>query len=352
MSAEGNLVKLSIGAKEPAECPATDVCCVVDISGSMGASCAGKTDGKTEYVELGYSLLDLVKHALKTVMKVLRPQDRLALILFDDAVETPFDFMAMDQDNQEMAAAVVEALEGRNSTNIYLALETAMKLVQKRNDKSRNAAVLFFTDGVPNFSPENGEIAALRTLKQQLNFLHPIHTMGFGMYNRLNSELLHDIAYMFDGMFGYIPDPTNIGTIFVNGISNIMTNAYNQVKMNLKLNGDLISKVKKLHLGLYQHKLSTDQGDQAYGTLNVNFGSLRYGQDLEILIEFNPDANIDQQSFAQAEFTFEGAGELQSAKIENVQAAPASKEELLPHALRYAAMALLQKICEDYKGKT
>lgn len=47
--------------------------------------------------------------------------------------------------------------------------------------------------------------------------------MGFGQYNRLNSQLLHDIAYEFDGMFGYIPDPTNIGTIFVNGISNIMT---------------------------------------------------------------------------------------------------------------------------------
>lgn len=84
---------------DPTESPPTDVCCVVDISGSMGATCAGKTDGKTEYVEMGYSLLDLVKHAMKTILKVLRPQDRLALILFDDAVETPFDFMAMDQGN-------------------------------------------------------------------------------------------------------------------------------------------------------------------------------------------------------------------------------------------------------------
>jgi hypothetical protein len=39
----------------------------------MGATCAGKTDGKTEYVEMGYSLLDLVKHAMKTILKVLRP---------------------------------------------------------------------------------------------------------------------------------------------------------------------------------------------------------------------------------------------------------------------------------------
>lgn len=75
---------MALGVSEPEVCPPTDVCCVVDISGSMGASCAGKTDGKTEYVEMGYSLLDLVKHAMKTILKVLRPDDRLALILFDD----------------------------------------------------------------------------------------------------------------------------------------------------------------------------------------------------------------------------------------------------------------------------
>jgi hypothetical protein len=50
----------------------------------MGASCAGITDGKTEYVDTGFSLLDLVKHALKTVILTLRPIDRMSLILFDD----------------------------------------------------------------------------------------------------------------------------------------------------------------------------------------------------------------------------------------------------------------------------
>lgn len=65
-----------------------------------------------------------------------------------------------------MAATVIDMLEGRNSTNIYLALETAIKLVQSRADKSRNASILFFTDGVPNFSPTDGEVAALKKLKQ------------------------------------------------------------------------------------------------------------------------------------------------------------------------------------------
>jgi len=74
--------------------------CVVDISGSMGASCAGITDGKTEYVDTGFSLLDLVKHSLKTIIKTLRPMDRMALILFDDQCDVAFEFIHMTSMNQ------------------------------------------------------------------------------------------------------------------------------------------------------------------------------------------------------------------------------------------------------------
>jgi hypothetical protein len=34
-------------------------------------------------------------------------------------------------------------------------------------------------------------------------------------------------------MFGYIPDPTNLGTTFVNAISNILTTAAIDVKINI-----------------------------------------------------------------------------------------------------------------------
>lgn len=50
-----------------------DIVCIVDISYSMCGSAACQTDGKTEYEDLGFSLLDLVRHAVKTVVKVMRP---------------------------------------------------------------------------------------------------------------------------------------------------------------------------------------------------------------------------------------------------------------------------------------
>jgi len=157
-------LKVSISANDKDECPPTDLVCVVDISGSMGASCAGITDGKTEYVDLGFSLLDLVKHSLKTIVKTLRPMDRMCLILFDDQVEVAFDFMNVTPVNQKLAFLTIDGLEGRDSTNIYNALQKAINMVHEREDKQRNPAILFFTDGVPNVSPARGEVEALKKI--------------------------------------------------------------------------------------------------------------------------------------------------------------------------------------------
>lgn len=60
--------------------------------------------------------------------------------------------------------------------------------------------------------------------------------MGFGMYGRLDSYTLLEIAQSTGGMFGHIKDAANVGTIFVNGIGNIMTTAMNDAKIAIKFN--------------------------------------------------------------------------------------------------------------------
>jgi len=80
-------MRISVGIPDKkAEAPPMDIVCIVDISCSMGGSAACQTDGHTEYEDLGFSLMDLVKHAVKTVIKAMRPQDRISIILFDDKI--------------------------------------------------------------------------------------------------------------------------------------------------------------------------------------------------------------------------------------------------------------------------
>lgn len=107
---EYNFMKISIGVPDPDEAPATDICCVVDISDSMAQTASGVTDGKTEYIELGFSLMDLVKHAMKTVAKVMRPKDRLALITFNEGAEVDFDFTEMSENGKNSSLSVIDKL--------------------------------------------------------------------------------------------------------------------------------------------------------------------------------------------------------------------------------------------------
>jgi hypothetical protein len=63
-----------------------------------------------------------------------------------------------------------------------------------------------------------------------------VHTFGFGQYDKLNSSVLYNIAKIFSGYNAYIPDPTNLGTSFVNGIANILTTTALDVKLVLRKN--------------------------------------------------------------------------------------------------------------------
>mmetsp|Transcript_22456 Transcript_22456/g.10797 ORF Transcript_22456/g.10797 Transcript_22456/m.10797 type:complete len:80 (+) Transcript_22456:649-888(+) len=76
-------------------------------------------------------------------------------------------------------------------------------------------------------------------------------------------------------MNGYIPDPTNIGTIFVNAISNIMTTAVIDVKLHINSK----TKIKKFIVGDYPYENDT-----------IDIGSVRFGQSIDILIQLDPES--------------------------------------------------------------
>ncbi len=106
----------------------------------------------------------------------------------------------------------------------------------------------------------------------------PIHTFGFG-YN-LDSGLLYDIAKLSNGMNGFIPDASFVGTIFVNAISNILTTAAIDVKFNLDL--PKLSQIEQMFIGDLNH--SRKSLDQYNDRFSLDIGLVRYGQPIEFVI--------------------------------------------------------------------
>jgi len=77
-----------------------DLCCCIDISASMRAA-ATIEDENGEEVDEGYTILDIVRHAVKTVMHTLSEKDRMSVVVFSDKAEICFKLTHMKQKERE-----------------------------------------------------------------------------------------------------------------------------------------------------------------------------------------------------------------------------------------------------------
>jgi len=96
LNLETNLNDSMITIKSPESTvrASTDICCVIDVSGSMGTEAIIKTSAGREGFNL--SLLDIVKHAVRTIKKSLGQNDRLALITYSNNAHVVLNLTSMD----------------------------------------------------------------------------------------------------------------------------------------------------------------------------------------------------------------------------------------------------------------
>lgn len=211
------------------------VVCVIDVSGSMGEEAKIKTevDSKETY---GFTTLDLVKHAMRTIIKSLTKDDKLSLVSFSNSATVVLDLTSMDAEGQKNAMKAVDSLYPDASTNLWDGLYRGMEVLRMRNfkDLQKNAAVLLLTDGMPNVEPPRGHIPQLLKYKEDIGGELPgiVNTFGFGY--SLDSKLLSEIAEIGKGTYAFIPDGSFVGTIFVNSLSSLLST----VALNVEIGVD------------------------------------------------------------------------------------------------------------------
>lgn len=256
-----------------------DVCCVIDVSGSMGdAAVLKEADGSSETT--GLNLLDIVKHATRTIGSLLTEKDRLGVVTFTDNAAVMLQLHAMGKDGCALLDESCNKMRPLSMTNLWDGLETGMEMLRTRpNAADRNATLLLLTDGVPNVEPPRGHIGSLkRYMEKHWGDVPPpftISTFGFG-YN-LNSELLNDIARHVGGSFVFIPDSGLVGTVFVNTVANVLCTAADSLKVSAKTTrrGTTLRGVDSL--------LETfDNGSRA--ETNLNAGTVHTGQERNLTL--------------------------------------------------------------------
>jgi hypothetical protein len=209
----------------------------------------------------GFSRLDLVKHSMKTVTKTLKPQDYLSIITFSDRARVRLEPRKMDAGGQASASTTVDSLVASGGTNIWDALRVGVEQAKSPICAGKDVVILLLTDGEPTTNPPKGIVETLRGTLQTIesqNFT--INAFGFG-YN-LDSLLLDQIARLGNGSFGFIPDCSMVGTIFINFLANTLATRLHNARLVVE---------DTPHKHVFAHT-------SAPNSLTVPIGSIRYGQ--------------------------------------------------------------------------
>ena len=220
-----------------------DVCCVVDTSGSMGGV-VNNTEGGSD----GFSRLDLVKHAVKTVVCALKEGDRFSLVSFASESKLVVPLIYLTDANRAKILLELEKLQPEDNTEIWKGIKTALDMFKPyETEFTRVRATMVLTDGEPS---DHGQLYKLNSYGKLPCILN---TYGF-TYN-LDSELLSNLAKIGNGYYGFIPDASFIGTTFVNAISNLAVITATELHFTLKgpieriIGCDLTNSIKLGSLG-------------------------------------------------------------------------------------------------------
>jgi len=219
------------GARTPVH-----IVCVVDVSGSMSSS-ADVPGGKSEAT--GLSLLDITKHAVKTILHLLGPNDLCSLVAYTDNAEVVFEAQAVTKTSRKKLITQLEALHPKNSTNIWAGVLEGMECVRRasESDNTRQSSVILLTDGLPNKRPPRGEVVMMQKhLDKYPELSFSMNTIGFGY--SLDSPLLIDLAKTGNGTYAFIPDSGLVGTVFVNLTSNLLTTMASNLTVSLEPSSD------------------------------------------------------------------------------------------------------------------
>lgn len=189
---------------------------ILDVSGSMNDS-ASKNMSENDRL----SRLDLLKHTCLTIINLLNQNDTLGIVTFSTDAKIKQTNIYMTDDNKKICSDIINSLETEGTTNIYDGLVKGFNLLDSIKNNNNNSIILL-TDGVSNVNPPAGILGTFKEYSKILN-LKPYNLNTFGFSENIDSKLLRDISDYGNGVYGFIPDASMVGTCFINYASSVLS---------------------------------------------------------------------------------------------------------------------------------
>jgi len=181
--------------------------------------------------------LNEVKESLGFLVELLKKNDRISFITFDDNAEL---LMApkLVGESRKMIDAAIKSLHVRGSTNIGMGIETTFKTMIDRKSKNQVTGILLLSDGIDNMWWHQGGAVVDKFFEQWTPKLkdhsYTIHTYGYGADH--DATLMDQIALRNGGAFHYVHDVANVGDSFADYLGGLCSVIGKNAKIYIKLN--------------------------------------------------------------------------------------------------------------------
>lgn len=229
------------------------ICLIIDTSDSMqkvvdntNAVLTGEIvkgeDGKTyKLVKGGINKLQVALNSAKRIVDLLRPNDTLSCITYDDSARVIFENLSVSDKEQILHYLDIGKHRCGMNTNISDALLLADKILAK-NEDAIPKRIIFFTDGAPTGGDTEGKGIAAGKLLASHNVV--VESMGFGVETKdkngnkevdVNFPYLQKISSASGGITSLINYPDEFASVFASLFTQSQSIIVTNVKLVLRL---------------------------------------------------------------------------------------------------------------------
>jgi Ca-activated chloride channel homolog len=245
------------------EAPPVNLCLVLDRSGSMAGT-----------------KMSAMKAAAKQVVDRLGPQDRLAVVVFDDASPADLVIPSGPMLDQEDARRKIETIEERGGTHMSTGMRLGLNELRGSHHPERVSAMLLLTDGQTWEDADD-----CRALAQECQSAGiPIHVLGLGVGEQSNWDprLLEDLAQRSGGEWMPVEAPELVSQAFEKILSAIKAAIATQALLTMRfvqgVSTRAVWRLTPLIGRLEAHSSATND-------IQVFLGDIQHGTGQSILVD-------------------------------------------------------------------
>ena len=196
--------------------PPSNLVFLLDVSGSMQPP----------------NKLPLVKQAFRLLVQELRPQDRVAIVVYAGAAGLVLP--STPGSDKATILAALDRLEAGGSTAGGAGLRLAYEVAKQHYDRGGNNRVILATDGDFNVG-ESSDAAMVRLIEERRDQGIFLTVLGFGTGN-LKDSRMEQIADKGNGHYAYVDNLNEARRVFVREFAGTLVTIAKDVKIQVEFN--------------------------------------------------------------------------------------------------------------------